>query len=309
MEVRSARVDTSQLVDRAAGFEHPMRIGPPAPPRIDPVGGRGAAMTARPKRVTVHDLAAARRDGRRITMVTAYDWPTGRLADDAGVDCVLVGDSLAMVVAGRESTIPATLEQMIYHGEIVARAVARAMVVVDLPFPLQHLGVMRAVEACARILKETGCQAVKLEGTAGQAEVIAAIVGAGIPVMGHVGLRPQAVHQLGGYRVQRNVDHLLEDARAAAEAGACAVVLECIPADVAQTITAAIAVPTIGIGAGPHCDGQVLVYHDLVGLSLDRVPKFVRGYADVKTTITDAVAHWKGDVEARRFPGPDETLA
>jgi 3-methyl-2-oxobutanoate hydroxymethyltransferase len=150
---------------------------------------------------------------------------------------------------------------------------------------------------------------VKLEGTAGQADVIAAIVAAGIPVMGHVGLRPQAVHQLGGYRVQRNVDHLLEDARAAAEAGACAVVLECIPAEVARAITESLAVPTIGIGAGPHCDGQVLVYHDLVGLSLDRVPKFVRGYADVKTSITDAVARWKGDVEAGRFPGVDETLA
>ena len=175
-------------------------------------------MTARPKRVTVHDLAAARRDGRRITMVTAYDWPTGRLADDAGVDCVLVGDSLAMVVAGRESTIPATLEQMIYHGEIVARAVTRAMVVVDLPFPLQHLGVMRAVEACARILKETGCQAVKLEGTAGQAGVIEAIVQAGIPVMGHVGLRPQAVHQLGGYRLQHDGEALRHDARLCTDA-------------------------------------------------------------------------------------------
>jgi len=266
-------------------------------------------MAAAPRRVTIRDLAAAKRDRRPISMVTAYDWSSGRLVDAAGVDCVLVGDSVAMVVAGRDSTLPATLEQMIYHGEIVARAVSRALVVVDLPFPLQHLGARTAVEACARILKETGAQAVKLEGTAGQADVIAAIVAAGIPVMGHVGLRPQAVHQLGGYRVQRNVDHLLEDARAAAEAGACAVVLECIPAEAARAITEALAVPTIGIGAGPHCDGQVLVYHDLVGLSLDRVPKFVRGYADVKTSIADAVARWKGDVEARRFPGPDETLA
>ena len=266
-------------------------------------------MPAASRRVTILDLAVAKRDGRPITMVTAYDWSSGRLVDAAGVDCVLVGDSVAMVVAGRASTLPATLEQMIYHGEIVARAVSRGLVVVDLPFPLQHLGPRTAVEACAKILKDTGCQAVKLEGTAGQADVIAAIVAAGIPVMGHVGLRPQAVHQLGGYRVQRNVDHLLEDARAAAEAGACAVVLECIPAEAARTITESLPIPTIGIGAGPHCDGQVLVYHDLIGLSLDRVPKFVRGYADVKTTITDAVARWKGDVEARRFPGPDETLA
>jgi 3-methyl-2-oxobutanoate hydroxymethyltransferase len=261
------------------------------------------------RRVTILDLAAAKRGGRPISMVTAYDFSGGRLVDAAGVDCVLVGDSVAMVVAGRASTLPASLEQMIYHGEIVARAVSRALVVVDLPFPLQHLGPRTAVEACAKILKETGCQAVKLEGTAGQAEVIAAIAAAGIPVMGHVGLRPQAVHQLGGYRVQRDADHLLADARAAADAGACAVVLECIPAEVARLITEAIPVPTIGIGAGPHCDGQVLVYHDLIGLSLDRVPKFVRAYADAKTTIADAVTRWRHDVEARRFPGPGETLA
>jgi 3-methyl-2-oxobutanoate hydroxymethyltransferase len=261
------------------------------------------------RRITILDLAAAKRDRRPLTMVTAYDWSSGRLVDAAGVDCVLVGDSVAMVVAGRSSTLPATLDQMIYHGEIVARAVSRALVVVDLPFPLQHLGPRTAVEACARILKETGCQAVKLEGTAGQADVIRAIVAAGIPVMGHVGLRPQAVNQLGGYRVQRDIDHLLEDARAAAEAGACAVILECIPSEAARTITAALSVPTIGIGAGPHCDGQVLVYHDLVGLSLDRVPKFVRGYADAKTQIADGLARWKHDVEARDFPSSTETLA
>ncbi|MEI6637773.1 MAG: 3-methyl-2-oxobutanoate hydroxymethyltransferase [Planctomycetota bacterium] len=260
------------------------------------------------RRVTIRDLAAAKRDRRPITMVTAYDWPTGRLVDAAGIDCVLVGDSVAMVVAGRSSTIPATLEQMIYHGEIVSRAVSRALVVVDLPFPLQHLGVRTAVEACARILKETGCQAVKLEGTAGQADVIAGIAAAGIPVVGHVGLRPQAVHQLGGYRMQRDIDQLLTDARAAADAGAFAVVLECIPQEAARTITEALIVPTIGIGAGPHCDGQVLVLHDLVGLSLDRVPKFVRAYADAKTSIADGLARWRQDVGARRFPGESETL-
>lgn len=256
----------------------------------------------RPRRVSVLDLAAAKRQQRPIAMVTAYDWPTGRLVDEAGVDCVLVGDSVAMVVAGRDSTIPATLEQMIYHGEIVARAVSRAMVVVDLPFPLQHLGVRKAVGACARMLKETGCQAVKLEGTAGQAKVVAGIVAAGIPVMGHVGLRPQAVHQLGGYRMQRDLDHLLADAKAAAEAGAFAVVLECVPAEVAATITAAIDIPTIGIGAGPQCDGQVLVLHDLIGLSLGHVPTFVRAYADVKTTLADAVARWRADVATGAFP-------
>ena len=265
-------------------------------------------MPAPVHRVTVLDLTAAKRERRPVTMVTAYDWPTGQLADAAGVDCVLVGDSVAMVVAGRSSTIPATLDQMIYHGEIVSRAVARGLVVVDLPFPLQHLGVRTAVESCARILKETGCQAVKLEGTAGQADVIAGIVAAGIPVIGHVGLRPQAVHQLGGYRMQRDVDQLVADAEAAANAGACAVLLECVPQEVAARITAAIAVPTIGIGAGPHCDGQVLVMHDLVGLSAGRVPRFVRGYADTRAVIADALARWRHDVENRSFPGPRETL-
>lgn len=260
------------------------------------------------RRVTVLDLAAAKRAGRPVTMVTAYDWPTGQLADAAGLDCVLVGDSVAMVVAGRHSTIPATLDQMIYHGEIVSRAVSRAMVVVDLPFPLQHLGVRTAIESCARILKETGCQAVKLEGTAGQADVIAGIAAAGIPVMGHVGLRPQAVHQLGGYRMQRDTDRLMADAEAAAHAGACAVILECVPHGVAESITRSLGVPTIGIGAGPHCDGQVLVMHDLVGLSLGRVPRFVRAYADVKGSIGAALERWRNDVERREFPGPDETL-
>ncbi|NDC63560.1 MAG: 3-methyl-2-oxobutanoate hydroxymethyltransferase [Planctomycetia bacterium] len=260
------------------------------------------------RRITVNDLAAAKASRRPITMLTAYDWPTGRLVDAAGVDCVLVGDSVAMVVAGRSSTIPATLEQMIYHGEIVSRAVARALVVVDLPFPLQHLGVRTAVEASARILKETGCQAVKLEGTAGQADVIAGIVAAGIPVMGHVGLRPQAVHQLGGYRMQRDADRLMADARAAADAGAFAVVLECIPEGVAAAITRAIAAPTIGIGAGPHCDGQVLVFHDMVGLSLERVPRFVRSYAEAGKAIAAGIARWREDVERRHFPGQSETL-
>jgi len=258
-------------------------------------------------RVSVLDLAAAKRQGRRMTMVTAYDWTSARLVDAAGIDCVLVGDSVAMVVAGRSSTIPATLDQMVYHGEIVSRAVERAMVVVDLPFPYQHLGVRAAVEACARLLKETGCQAVKLEGTAGQADVIAGIAAAGIPVIGHVGLRPQAVHQLGGYRMQRDLDRLLADARAAADAGAFAVLMECIPREAARTITTTLDVPTFGIGAGPDCDGQVLVFHDLVGLSLERVPKFVRAYGDAKSSIAAALDGWRRDVAAGSFPGPAET--
>jgi len=177
-----------------------------------------------------------------------------------------------------------------------------------LPFPLQHLGVRTAIESAARLLKETGCQAVKLEGTAGQADVIAGLVAAGIPVMGHVGLRPQAVHQLGGYRMQRDREQLAADAASAASAGAFAVVLECIPQAIAAELTRTLSVPTIGIGAGPECRGQVLVMHDLVGLSLARVPRFVRPYADSKAAIAAALATWRADVEAGRFPGPGETL-
>ena len=259
--------------------------------------------------LTIRDLAQAKQSGRPISMVTAYDWWSGRLADSAGVDCVLVGDSLAMVIAGRETTLSATIEQMIYHGEIVSRAVQRAIVFVDLPFPLQHLGVEKAIESAARILQETGCQAIKLEGTSGQQDVIAGIVEAGIPVMAHVGLRPQAVHQLGGYRIQRDRDQLLADAAAAAAAGACGVVLECVPAELAADITAAIQIPTIGIGAGPECDGQVLVMHDLIGLSVERIPRFVRSYAETKGTILDAITAWRQDVESRAFPAESETLA
>ena len=259
--------------------------------------------------LTIRDLAQAKQSGRPISMVTAYDWWSGRLADSAGVDCVLVGDSLAMVIAGRETTLSATIEQMIYHGEIVSRAVQRAIVFVDLPFPLQHLGVEKAIESADRILQETGCQAIKLEGTSGQQDVIAGIVEAGIPVMAHVGLRPQAVHQLGGYRIQRDRDQLLADATAAAAAGACGVVLECVPAELAADITAAIQIPTIGIGAGPECDGQVLVMHDLIGLSVERIPRFVRSYAETKGTILDAITAWRQDVESRAFPAESETLA
>jgi 3-methyl-2-oxobutanoate hydroxymethyltransferase len=263
----------------------------------------------RPRALTIRDLVQAKQDNRPISMVTAYDWWSGCLVDSAGVDCVLVGDSLAMVIAGKPTTLSATIEQMIYHGEIVARAAQRAIVFVDLPFPLQHLGVDKAIESAARILQETGCQAIKLEGTSGQRDVIAGIVEAGIPVMAHVGLRPQAVHQLGGYRIQRDRNQLLADATAAASAGACGVVLECVPSEIAAEITTAISIPTIGIGAGPNCDGQVLVLHDLIGLSVDRIPRFVRSYADTKGTVVDAVTSWRQDVEAKTFPSESETLA
>jgi 3-methyl-2-oxobutanoate hydroxymethyltransferase len=198
---------------------------------------------------------------------------------------------------------------MIYHAEMVGRAVRGALVVVDMPFPSFHLGVHRAIEAAARVLKQTRCQAVKLESSAEQAEVIAGLVGAGIPVMAHCGLRPQSIHQLGGYRVQRDAPQLLSDARAAQQAGAFAIVLECIPAEVAQQITAEVAIPTIGIGAGAGCDGQILVYHDLVGLTASEyLPRHVKPYAELSRTVVDAVSRYRDDVREGRFPGPEQTF-
>jgi 3-methyl-2-oxobutanoate hydroxymethyltransferase len=261
----------------------------------------------RSQRMTVPRFAALKGAGK-ITMVTAYDYPFARLVDEAGVEGVLVGDSMSMVVQGHENTLPVTLDEMIYHAEIVGRAVERALVVVDMPFPSFHLGVHKAIENAGRILKETRCQAVKLEGGAEQAETIAALVGAGIPVMAHCGLRPQNVHQLGGYRVQRDETELLHDARAAADAGAFAMVLECIPASVAAKITDMLSIPTIGIGAGIHCDGQVLVMHDILGLSSDYMPRFVKTYANLKITVVDAVRQFRDEVRDERFPGPQHTF-
>jgi 3-methyl-2-oxobutanoate hydroxymethyltransferase len=256
-------------------------------------------------RLTVLDFAALKAAGRKISMLTAYDYPTAALLDAAGIDAILIGDSMSMVVQGHETTLPVTLDEMIYHAEIVGRAVQRALTIVDMPFPTNHLGVPRAIESAGRILKETRCQAVKLEGGADQADVIRGLVSAGIPVMAHVGLRPQSVHQMGGYRVQRDAQRLHLDARAAEEAGAFAIVLECIASPVAAEITAALKIPTIGIGAGPHCDGQVLVTSDLLGLTSGFVPRFVRQYADLKAVIQEAVTRYQADVRSGKFPGPE----
>lgn len=240
--------------------------------------------------------------GQRITMLTAYDHTMASLLDAAGVDMLLVGDSLAMVVQGHENTLPVTLDEMIYHAEMVGRASKRALVVVDLPFPINHQGVHQTVVAAGRILKETGCQAVKLEGGADQAEVISALVSAGIPVMGHVGLRPQAVHAMGGYKVQRDEDQLLTDATAAQDAGAFAVVVECVPADIGMAVSGKLRIPTIGIGAGVGCDGQVLVSNDMLGLTSGYVPSFVKAYADISNVILSATTKWCDDVKESRFP-------
>jgi 3-methyl-2-oxobutanoate hydroxymethyltransferase len=246
--------------------------------------------------------------GQKITMLTAYDYTMAGLLDAGGVEGILVGDSMSMVVQGHPNTLPVTLDEMVYHAEMVGRAVRHALVVVDMPFPSYHLGTFRAIESAGRILKETRCQAVKLEGGIDQAEVIGAVVSAGIPVMAHCGLRPQSVHQLGGYKVQRDLEQLLADARAAEQAGAFAVVLECIPSSMAATITQQISIPTIGIGAGAGCDGQILVTNDLLGLTSGYVPRFVRAYADLQGVISKAVVQFRDDVRSGRFPTPDQTF-
>ena len=261
-------------------------------------------MTENRPRMTVPKFAALKSSGRKISMLTAYDYPLAKLVDEAGVDAVLVGDSLSMVVQGHENTLHVTLDEIIYHAEIVGRAVQQALLVVDMPFPTFHLGRAAAIANAARILKETRSQAVKLEGGVEQADTIAALVGAGIPVMGHVGLRPQTVHQMGGYKIQRDEARLVQDAQAAADAGAFALVLECIPAGIAAKITDALAIPTIGIGAGSSCDGQVLVLHDLLGLTQGYVPSFVRQYANLRTVISEAVSAYCRDVANGQFPGP-----
>jgi len=258
--------------------------------------------------VTVPQFAALKGSGQKITVLTAYDYATARLLDSTGIEGILVGDSLGMVVQGHENTLPVTLEQMIYHGEIVCRAVRHALVIVDMPFPSFQLGTYRAIENAAQILKQAGCQAVKIEGGVAQAEVIGALVSAGIPVMAHCGLRPQQVQTLGGYRVQRDEEQLLVDATAAQQAGAFSIVLECIPQAVARRITAELNIPTIGIGAGPDCDGQVLVVNDLLGMTEGRVPRHVRAYADLKNTICEAVIRFRDEVRGGDFPGEQQTF-
>lgn len=254
------------------------------------------------KQITVPQFTAMKREGRKISVLTAYDHTMAALLDEAGIEGILVGDSLSMVVQGHPNTLPVTLDEMIYHAEMVGRAVNHALVIVDMPFPSFHVGRFKAIENAGRILKETRCHAVKLEGGVDQADTIAALVSAGIPVMAHCGLRPQNVHQLGGYRVQRNREQLLADAKAAEAAGAFSVVLECIPSDVARDITDAVSIPTIGIGAGHHCDGQVLVVNDMLGITSAYVPRFVKAYADLKPEIVRAAREFCEEVRSGSFP-------
>jgi 3-methyl-2-oxobutanoate hydroxymethyltransferase len=261
---------------------------------------------ARP--VTIPDFAAWKSQKRRISMLTADDYPTARLLDGAGVDCLLVGDSLGTAVQGWETTLRVTLDQIIYHAEMVARAARRALVVADLPFLSYQVSPRQALRSAGRVLKETNSQAVKLEGGATMARTIRALVAAGIPVIGHVGLQPQSVRRLGGYKVQRSADEILADARAVADAGAFAVVLECIPSRMAARITEELPIPTIGIGAGPNCDGQVLVTPDMLGLVDQFRPKFVRHYAELGAQIRAAVMAYVAEVAEGKFPGDVESF-
>lgn len=267
------------------------------PPREDSVP---AARSERP--VTVPRFVEAKKQGRKLAVLTAYDHLWAGLLDAAGVDAILVGDSVAMVVQGRSTTLPVTLDQMIYHGEMVVRAVKRALVIVDLPFMSFQVSDEEALRNAGRVIKETGASAVKLESGVRQAETIRVLTGADIPVMAHVGLKPQSVLKLGGYRIQRDEDKLLSDARAAEQAGAFAVVLECVPRSIARKITAELEIPTIGIGAGPDCDGQVLVTQDMLGLTGGGVPKFVREFTSLRTIATAAIQDYVAEVSRGAYP-------
>ena len=261
------------------------------------------------KKVTVPDVTRMKAAGERITMVTAYDYAFARLLDEAGVDVLLVGDSLGMVVQGQETTLPVTLDEMIYHSRMVARGRRRALLVADLPFGSYQTGPDRAVESAVRLVKEGAAEVVKLEGGTTVAKTIEAITRMDVPVMGHVGLPPQSVHRMGGHRVQGKRhghapgarERVIEDACAVEEAGAFAVVLEGIPLDLAAEITATVGIPTIGIGAGVHCDGQVLVLHDLLGLG-DRTPKFAKRYAELSAEVIHAARAYCAEVKGGTFP-------
>jgi 3-methyl-2-oxobutanoate hydroxymethyltransferase len=274
-----------------------------------PAGARLSPSGVSLPKVTVPALAEMKRQSKPISALTAYDYATARLVDEAGVDLILVGDSLAMVVLGLENTLAVTVDEMLHHTRAVRRAVHRALVVADMPFGSYHGTVAEGLANAVRFVKEAGAEAVKVEGP--RVELVRALTQADIPVIGHLGLTPQSVHRMGGFRVQaRDADAVLQlqaDAFALAHAGAGAIVLEGIPREAAASITAGISVPTIGIGAGPDCDGQILVFHDLVNLTFAPAAKFVRHYADASALFRGAVERYREDVEHREFPSDAES--
>jgi 3-methyl-2-oxobutanoate hydroxymethyltransferase len=265
----------------------------------------------RPEPVTVPQIVRMKRHGEKIVMLTAYDTPTARLLDAAGVDVVLVGDSVGNVVLGYENTLPVTMDVMVHHTRAVVRGTSRALVVADMPYLSYHVSLRESVRNAGRLVQEAGARAVKIEGGRKRARIIRAIREAEIPVMGHVGLTPQSVHDFGGYKVQGRdaaaARAVLEDALAVQDAGAFAVVLEGIPAELAGLVTERLSVPTLGIGAGSRCDGQVLVIHDLLGISPDPVPSFVRKYADLGTAIREACHRFAREVREGSFPAESES--
>jgi 3-methyl-2-oxobutanoate hydroxymethyltransferase len=260
-------------------------------------------------KVTMPALAEMKRQGKPISALTAYDYATSRLVDEAGIDMILVGDSLAMVVLGHDNTLAVTVDEMLHHTRAVRRAVRRALVVADMPFGSYHGTVAEGVTNAVRFLKEAGAEAVKIEGP--RVQLVHALTEAEIPVVAHLGLTPQSLHRMGGYRVQaRTVDAVMQlkaDAQALADAGAAVLVLEGVPREAAAAITAELPIPTIGIGAGPDCDGQILVFHDLVNMTFAPPAKFVRRYGDVAALVRAAVEHYREDVEHRAFPSDQES--
>ncbi len=254
------------------------------------------------------DFLSARSRGVRLTMLTAYDYTMARLLDAAGVDGLLVGDSLGMVVQGHENSLSVTLDEVIYHTRLVARGIRRGLLVADMPFMSFQVSPQQAAESAGRLVKEGGAHAVKLEGGVRSAAAIEAITRCDIPVMGHVGMTPQSVHRLGGFRVQRDEERITEDALATQQAGAFAVVLECVPAELAREVTAGLKIPTVGIGAGAGCDGQILVAHDMLGLFDDLKPRFVKQYADLGRAIVRAAESYCREVRDGSFPGPEHSF-
>lgn len=262
-------------------------------------------------KITIPQILKMKSDGEKITMLTAYDYPFARILDRAGVDILLVGDSLGMVFAGHPNTLPVRVDDLIYHTQAVSRGVKNALIVADMPFMSYQVSIEEAKRNCGRAVKEGGAEAVKLEGGVTMQDTISALTDIDIPVMGHVGLTPQSIHRMGGYRVQgrekRQWKRIVQDAKAVEAAGAFAVVLEGVPLELAREITSSLKIPTIGIGAGVHCDGQVLVIHDLLGLSPEPVPTFVRRYADIGASIREACSRFVADVRAGTFPSEKES--
>jgi len=262
-------------------------------------------------KITTATLFEKKSQRQAITCLTAYDYPTARLVDEAGIDIILVGDSAAMVVLGYDNTLPVTMEEMLHHTHAVRRGTKRAFLVADMPYASYHVTQKDALTNASRFVKESGAEAVKIEGGLKRVHLIERLIDAEIPVMAHIGLTPQSLHMMGGYKVQgktlKAVEQLMQDAVALDRAGVCSMVLEGVPREVAAMITSEVSCPTIGIGAGPDCDGQVLVLHDMLGLTFSQPAKFVRRYADIGSAITTAVADFKKDVEAGAYPADSES--